>query len=210
MGRRWCAGGSPPGHPELDGVYTVRIDGTGLTRLTTSPYHHTVGTEGECGGGQGRAVYSPDGSQIAFIEQKCGTGPDPSSDETAAIWRMDSDGSDLTQIVPHGQVRTHAGSQLSWSPDGSLIVFGSQEGVLYVVRPDGTGLAAVPLEGGWDGRVARGPEWAPDGSRIAFAMFVDSEGTQDLYTVAPDGSGLTKITDSPGAENFVRWAAPTS
>jgi Tol biopolymer transport system component len=207
-GTTLVCGGSQAGHPEADGVYTVGIDGTGLTRLTTSPYHDTVGTAGECGGGQGRGVYAPDGSQIVFIEQRCGTGPDPSSDETAAIWRIDSDGSDLTQIVPHGQVRSHPGSQLSWSSDGSLVVFGSQEGVLYVVRPDGTGLAEVPLEGGWDGRIARGPEWSPDGTRIAFAMYADSAGTQDLYTVAPDGSGLTRITEAPGAENFVRWAAP--
>ena len=66
-------------HPEVDGIYTVDIDGTHLTRLTVSPFHDTVGTAGECGGGQGRGVYSPDGAQVVFIEQRCGDGPDPST-----------------------------------------------------------------------------------------------------------------------------------
>jgi Tol biopolymer transport system component len=212
----WCSDWSPDGttllcaaeqdgHPEVDGIYTVKTDGTDLTRLTTSPYHFTQGTSGQCGGGQNRGVYSPDGSQIAFIEQRCGTGPRPDADESAAIELMNSDGSGLTEIVPQGKVQSHPGSQLSWSPDGSLIAFNSQDGHIYVVRPDGADLEELPIEGGWGGRFAMGPDWSPDGSRLAFAMYTDVDATQELHTVAPDGSGLTKVTETPGAENFVRW-----
>jgi hypothetical protein len=66
---------------EEDGIYSVEVASGDSTRLTTSPFHHVVGTAGECGGGEGRATYSPDGRQFAFIQQKCGAGANPSSDE---------------------------------------------------------------------------------------------------------------------------------
>jgi WD40 repeat protein len=196
--------------PDLDGIYTIHADGTDLLRLTTSPFHHTVGSAGECGGGDDRAVFSPDGSQIAFVRQRCGTGVNPSSDESAAIEVMNHDGTGLREIVPQGGVKTHGGSLISWSPDGTTIALGSQAGELFLVNPDGTGLAQIPLPKDLGSHHAYGPEWSPDGTRLVFSMFVESKGSTDLYTIAPDGSNLVQITNSDGAENFASWgpAAP--
>jgi hypothetical protein len=43
----------------LEGIVSIGVDGTGLTRLTRSPFHDTLGSSGECGGGDSEADYSP-------------------------------------------------------------------------------------------------------------------------------------------------------
>lgn len=192
-------------HPEIDGIYTIRPDGSQLARLTTSPFHDTIGTAGECGGGDSRGTYSPDGKAIVFIRQKCGSGTDPSSDESAAIEAMNSDGSGLHEIVPQGHVRSHPGSQLSWSPDGTRIAFGSQDRRLFLVHPDGTALTRITLSADLGDYSAYGPTWSPDGTRIAFSMYLASADSTDLYTIALDGSNLMKVTDAPGVEGNANW-----
>ena len=48
--------------------------------------------------------------------------------------------------------------------------------------------------------------WSPDGTRIVFVMYDGRNGDQvDLFTVAPDGSGLTQVTDSPEVEYVPSW-----
>jgi Tol biopolymer transport system component len=194
--------------PEPDGIYTLRPDGTDLVRLTTSPYRYTEGSAGGCGGGDSRGVFSPDGTRIAFIRQRCGTGANPSSDESAAIEVMSRDGTGLHEIVPQGGVKSHPGSQLSWSPDGTTIALGSQAGELFLVHPDGTGLAQIRLPTALGGHHAYGPDWSPDGTRIVFSMFVESRSSTDLYSIASDGSNLVQITDEDGVENFANWGPP--
>ena len=47
------------------------------------------------------------------------------------------------------------------------------------------------------------PAWSPDGQRIAF---VRQEGeNQDIYTITPDGSQLTRLTDHPAADLSPAW-----
>jgi WD40-like Beta Propeller Repeat len=194
--------------PAPDGIYTLRSDGTDLVRLTTAPFHHTVGTAGECGGGDARGVFSPDGSRIAFIRQRCGTGANPSNEESAAIEVVNRDATGLREIVPQGAVKSHAGSQLSWSSDGSTIAFGSQAGALFLVHPDGTGLNQIRLPTDLGSHHAYGPDWSPDGTRLVFSMYVDAHGSTDLYSISPDGSNLVQVTHADGAENSVSWGPP--
>jgi Tol biopolymer transport system component len=191
--------------PDPDGIYLLRIRGSRLTRLTHSPFHVTTGAAGQCGGGEGHARYSPDGSMIAFIRHKCGSGPNPSSDESAGIELMNANGSHLREIVPQGRVRSHAGSQLSWSPDGRLIAFGSQEGQLFLVDVGSGAISPIPLPTTLGAYQATGIDWSPDGERLVFSMFKDDVGSTDLYTISPDGGGFDQITDSRGAELWARW-----
>jgi WD40 repeat protein len=201
-----CGYGSPD--KVRDGIYLVDVASGRATRLTRSQDHDTVGTAGECGGGEGRGVYSPDGRRIAYERQHCGTGPDPSSDESGSVVVIGVDGSARKAIVPLGGVRTHPGGEISWSPDGSLIAFGTQDGALSVVGTDGSGLRRIPLPPTVDGDFAYGPAWSPDGKWLLVA--VGGNGSSDLYAVALDGSDAIQLTSTSLTEAYTDWGPPAS
>jgi Tol biopolymer transport system component len=200
-GRVICARGGPD--PKDDGLYTVDIASGSSTRLTTSPFHHVVGSAGECGGGEGRAVYSADGSRFAYVQQKCGTGPNPSSNEVGAIAVASADGSKEKVIVPFGGVRTHPGGEISWSPTDDLIAFGTQDGKLSIVKADGTGLRTIDLP---RPGFVYGPAWSPDGKWLLVGVIPPLTGQYDLFVVAPDGSSMVQITDTAEVEAYTDWA----
>ena len=53
------------------------------------------------------------------------------------------------------------------------------------------------------------PVWSPDGSAIVFVS--DRDGTQDLYLIRPDGTGLSRLTAGAGVtKDASRWAPDAS
>jgi Tol biopolymer transport system component len=74
-------------------------------------------------------------------------------------------------------------------------------GNIHTVNPDGTGHAQLTSTTGshW------GPEWSPDGQRIAFTSDRDGLGYQ-IYVMNADGSGQTRLTDPPGASASPAWS----
>jgi Tol biopolymer transport system component len=89
------------------------------------------------------------------------------------------------------------------SPDGEWIVLRSHgvQDHLYVVKPDGTALRQITADAHRD----RDPKWSPDGKRIAFHS--DRSGPYQAWTILPDGSGLTQLTDSRKHEVLgIRWS----
>ncbi|NCF40511.1 MAG: peptidase S41, partial [Planctomycetia bacterium] len=76
----------------------------------------------------------------------------------------------------------------SISPDGKTVVF-SWRGDLW----------SVPFEGGAATRLTSHPgrdhdsAWTPDGSTIVFES--DRDGTTNLWAMAPDGTGIRRLTD---------------
>jgi TolB protein len=200
-------------------IYRSRIDGTGLTRLTS-------------GASDFNADWSPDGAKIAF-----GSFRDGLSD----IYVMSADGSNQVRLTvaldawqpvwsPDGskivflsfdsiasevdlcvmnadgshQVRlAQRANEPSWSPDSRHIAFSSwPDGAIHVINADGTG--ERPLHSGaLFGEVLFGtegsPAWSPDGSKIAFTVgngyvsvdddFVD----ENIFVANVDGSGVTQL-----------------
>ena len=109
---------------------------------------------------------------------------------------MNADGSDRKRLA--------GGLFPSWSPDGERIAFTTYAGErphLAVMNADGSGrrsLGASLLER-LSGTVSdEQPAWSPDGERIAFANEEDGE----LYAIDPDGSGRTRLTDTPGYDHW--------
>ena len=48
------------------------------------------------------------------------------------------------------------------------------------------------------------PTWSPNGRQIAFVSRRD--GNDELYLMAPDGSGLRRLTNDAGADVTPRWS----
>ena len=162
-------------------IYVMDADGSGQRRLTHTPEDEFFFS------------WSPDGEKIAYTAYD--------SDYNEKIWVMDADGSEREQLVA-------GGSLPSWSPNGERIAYTAYSGerpYLAVMNADGseqrrlgdaslirrlTGTAAAEEE----------PAWSPDGEKIAFASADDGE----IYAMNADGSGRTRLTDTPGYNHWPR------
>ena len=151
---------------DLD-MYKMRLDGSGLTRLTSEP------------GYDGGAFFSADGKRIVYRASR--PAPGKETDDYRAllarklvrpgkleIMTMDADGTNVRQVTKLG-----AGSFAPFFfPDGKRIIFSSNAGDpkarnfdLFLVNDDGTGLERVTTYEGFDGF----PMFSPDGRKLVFA-----------------------------------------
>ena len=90
------------------------------------------------------------------------------------------------------------------SPDGRFILFERHNSPLrrprlgqaiFVMNADGTNVHRVTP---WKLRGGDNPDWAPDSSRILFRSQEEADAERaQLYTVRPDGTGLTQLTNFP-------------
>jgi Tol biopolymer transport system component len=142
-------------------------------------------------------AWSPDGKRIAF------EGWDDSDPNRTGIYTARaSDGGDLVRVTDTGG-RPHD-MPLDYSPDGTQLVFYRAiraepqldtdiGGSLWVVNVDGSDpheLETGDVRPWWHAR------WSPDGSRILFGV-ERLQPTGGLWTIKPDGSGLTKVFEDP-------------
>ncbi|MGH2662737.1 MAG: hypothetical protein ACRDH8_07990 [Actinomycetota bacterium] len=163
-------------------IYTANADGGTLRRLTNHPASDLDPT------------WSPDGDEIVFNSDREGLPPQ--------LFVMDASGRNQTRLTPTG---TPGSIFPSISPDGRQIVFGcgrdlDEMDLCLASRTKpvlGTTLLSLP------GRQWQ-PAWSPDGERIAFVSA--ESGDDEIYTVAPDGTGLTRLTESPGRDADPAWS----
>ncbi|HML23124.1 MAG TPA: hypothetical protein PKD09_15835 [Aggregatilinea sp.] len=114
------------------------------------------------------------------------------------VWVAASDGSDARPLTDDG----HFGTPV-WSPDGERLVFThsvNYHSALFVAEVETGALTQLT---GYQNDIE--PSWSPDGSRILFTTSRD--GFQELYTMAPDGSDLQRLTDNEQINDFAaRWS----
>jgi TolB protein len=122
--------------------------------------------------------------QLTLEEIAFAGGPDAIN-----LWKVRADGSSLLQLTDLNGYT----SSVSWSPDGSSILFDFDYAVgygeIYTIDADGTNLQQLTNNsvGDWF------PSYAPDGDKIVFTSERDSD--CEIYTMNTDGSGVTKLTN---------------
>jgi Tol biopolymer transport system component len=196
-----CTGWSPDGtrllcdsfgvtDPSRNGIYTILAsDGRGLSRITSNP-----------GGEDIPGDYAPDGKRLVFSR----TDPSRPTNANVALFVVNVDRTGLRRITPWGLPFWEDAGR--WSPDGSTILFDDQRS-LFVVHPDGSGMAKIPLVTRGFSRL-QNPNWSPDGTKIVVSLFkATSSGTGQagIYTANADGSDLQQVTGSPTFDRDGDW-----
>jgi Tol biopolymer transport system component len=145
--------------------------------------------------------FSPDGKRIVFRTTRGKYLPDPGGTGVEGISVVDADGSNGHQIQPK-----RGGLFPDWSPDGTKIALSSLQTdgdeSIFVVNPDGSGLADLGASGG-SGECS---EWSPDGSKI---MYCSNNGANefDVWVMDADGSHKSRLTDAPDNDYPGAWSA---
>ena len=169
-------------HGIVDGkidLYTINVDGTGLTNLTSFIGAEMVDKR--------HPTWSRDGSFIAFVG---------AVGSNHKIYMIDANGSNLRQIT------TDAGFDMSptFSPDGQKIAFVRYNTAAPTLGDD---IMIVNINGGLTVRYPlagdqRMPAWSPDGKFIAVSgTQVAGSGNTQIYTMRADGTGLRLRTVNP-------------
>jgi Tol biopolymer transport system component len=187
-------------------IMVANADGTGAaavaTGLTRNP--DSFGPD-----------WSPDGSTIAFSARTVPTGQAPCTDTltlgefcSSRIFIAATDGS--TGAVLVGDPELDARSP-TWSPDGTTIAFGGGDAGastirLYLMTADGSDVRPVSTSSGNGWSFVR-QDWSPDGTQVVAQVGRD---WWDIVLFEADGSGETKLSETPTDENLPAFAVDGS
>ena len=169
-------------------IFTMRVDGTHVRRVTSSPVQGTV---------YGEPQWSPDGRKLVYVTY--------AGDGSQALFTSDSNGRHQHRVTPWA---LRAGDGPDWSPDGSRIIFRSPENDdflnsnLFTIRPDGTGLTQLTHVSP-DTKIYSS-SFSPDGTSITFGM-QGVGGAADVWRMKADGTGITPLTRTVLHDSAPDW-----
>lgn len=173
-----------------DEIYLQEADGKKVTNLTNHPASDRVHD------------VSPDGTQVVFS-----SGRDA---KTPEIYVMQLDGTAVRRLTNNENFEDAP----TWSPDGKQIVFSrdirasndpapeeTSNGEIFVMDADGANAKRLTNRPGFDG----GPQFSPDGSRIAFYGKTD-EGHYEIFLMDHDGHNLINLTEDAMEDYSPAWS----
>jgi Tol biopolymer transport system component len=168
---------------DVDGdreIFVINPDGSGSKKLTNNSAADDA------------PVWSADGTRIAFTSNRDG------HDE---IYVMNADGTNQVNVSNNPATDQSP----TWSPNGRRIAFHSDRvgGAfeIWVMNADGSSQVQLTSNPPF---VNANAAWSPDGTRILFQSGRDLNA--ELYTMAPDGSGQTRLTVHTATDIEASWA----
>jgi len=198
-----------PGATGLLYIWDINANGANMTLLTPADNDNDLSDEGGW-----HPAYSPNGELLAIASRRGGTPSiylwHPSGDSLIYastrpdgnydIRTINSDGSGLTELIA-------TAAEEKWpcynpvNPD--QVVFqsdaaGNTDIWVYTIST----ATAVNITAGSPFR-DEAPSWSPDGTAIVFHS--DRGGFFDIWKVAPDGSGLTQLTNDARSDGYPVW-----
>ncbi len=174
------------GHDDREGFYSLSGDQIVYVRHELGVSYNTNGDIRIYSNGSDRSsklsgrgpVFSPDGSQLAYMSLDGGTWQ---------IYVYDFDSGENNQITFGGDDARWP----TWSPDGREIAYNSATG--QGTNP--TGIWTVPADGGDPQLVIEGSYGRPSWSEENLILFNSPDG---LWVIRPNRSGLEQITNDYG------------
>jgi Tol biopolymer transport system component len=213
---KWLTLQSTRDGSKCDQQYVMRIDGSGLRRISDGRGKTTCGW------------FFPGDERLFFAsstahDSVCPPRPDPSKGyvwplDRYDIYTVNRDGSGLKRLTNY-DVYTAEGVL---SPDGKKIVFTSlKDGDLeiYTMNADGTNVKRLTFTPGYDG----GAWWSPDGKQIVYRANHPTDSAElknyrdllaqrlvrpsrvELHLMNADGSNQRQITSLGGANFGPSW-----
>jgi dipeptidyl aminopeptidase/acylaminoacyl peptidase len=182
-------------------LITIGADGSDARVLRTQ----TAGTQPTF---FSAVTWSADGTQLVYTVSPL----DSQSAFVPSLRSIGADGSGDRQLLPDAQFA-------SFSPDGTRIAYSTPvhpvpdcsppddcttDGKVFVMNADGSGAHRVTNTVQGD---EQAPGWSPDGQRIAFTSNRNypSGDAYEIYSVRPDGSCLTWLTNGSPGSFFGSW-----
>ena len=133
-------------------------------------------------------VWSPDGSQIAFLTVQ---------DDEVSMRVMDATDESISFLD------LEVANPVSWSRDSKSLVTtvdeGESRGLWTIALPDG-GRSAVPTGAPGDAYAT----WSPAADRLAFESTRD--GNPEIYAAGVDGSDVVRLTENDVLDEWPRWS----
>jgi Tol biopolymer transport system component len=140
---RWIAfDGTPPGKPPMSDfdVQIVRVDGTGLQTLASTPDWDVD------------AQWSPNGRWLSFTRNP----PSPTDCRKSWVWIVHPDGSGARRVAP--------GCGARWAPDGARLALTGRDGSLRVVTVTTGAGKTLRRSTNW----LQPGAWSRDGKRLLY------------------------------------------
>jgi Tol biopolymer transport system component len=180
-------------------VFTVRPDGTGLTRLTNRP--NGVVEYG--------LAWSPDASSLLII---LGGSHD-------LIYRADTNGAPVRRLSPRCAGNCLGDSSPTYSHSGAKIAFERAFGpetndtaaavAILTMNANGSGLKQLTQMKEPTSTEDHNPSWSPDGKRIAFQRYnttAQPTAVSAIYVMNADGTHVRRLTPRSIDASGPRWS----